>query len=119
MPRGWSTPRTRRPGLIRWSGAECGECGLPGEIVHLTADPLRDDGSRVLIERKITGRVGEPGWIAARVIAGRMVGYRISKARPLIDGYQAFQPHQLVCADAPPPPHEQQSLFDNQEGTTA
>lgn len=113
MSRGWSTPRTRRPGLIRWSGAECPDCGDPVETVHLKADPLRDDGSRVRIERAVTGRVGEPGWIAARVIAGQMIGYRISKTRPLIDGYQAFRPHAAVCSEAPPPLHEQESLFNN------
>lgn len=113
MPRGWSTPRTRRPGLRKWSGAECGECGDPVEIVVLKADPLLDDGSRVPIERTITNRVGEAGWIAARLIAGQMIGYRITKTRPLAAGYLAFKPHQLVCAEAPPPPHEQPSLFNN------
>lgn len=113
MARGWSTLRTRRPGLTRWSGAECHACGDPVEIVHLKADPLRDDGSRVPIERAVTGRVGEPGWIAARVIAGQMIGYRITKVRPLIGGYQAFKPHSYVCAEAPPPTHEQHSLFED------
>lgn len=113
MARGWYTPRTRRPGLTRWSGAECDACSDPVEIVVLKADPLLDDGSRVAIERAVTGRVGEPGWIAARVIAGQMIGYRITKTRPLIDGYQAFKPHAAVCVEAPPPPHEQPSLFTN------
>ena len=117
MNRRWS-PSRRRPELIRWSGAECAECGFPVEVVVLKADPLLDDGSRVAIERKLTGRRGEPGWIAARLVGDRMVGYRITKSRPLAAGYQAFQPHQLVCTEAPPPPHEQHSLFDTEEGTT-
>lgn len=113
--RGWGTP-SRRPELIRWSGAECAECADPVEIVHLTADPLVDDGSRVAINRTVVNTKAEPGMIAARSFGDRMVGYRITKLRPLAAGYTAFRAHLTVCSEAPPPPHEQVTLFD--EGNT-
>lgn len=116
--RGWSVPR-RGHDLIRWSGAECAECALPVEIVLLDADPLLDDGTRVAIERKVLNVKGQPGQFAARAVAGRMHGYRITKTRPAAPGYSVFATHLSVCEDAPPPEFEQNSLFDTTtEGDT-
>jgi hypothetical protein len=111
VSKGWGVPR-RGHDLIKWSGAECAECALPVEIVQLDADPLLDDGSRVAIERRVINRRGEPGQIAARIVSGRMHGYRITKTRPCTPGYNVFQTHVSVCEEAPPPPFEQHSLFD-------
>lgn len=111
MSRGWGVPK-RRPDLIRWSGAECAECTLPVEIVELKADPLLDDGTRVAINRTVVNTKAAPGMIAARSFGDRMVGYRITKLRPLQAGYVAFRAHASVCPEAPPPPFEQSTLFE-------
>ena len=117
MARGWGTPNRRRD-LIKWSGAECADCADPVEIVQLSADPLLDDGSRVAINRVVITTKPEPGMIAARSFGDKMIGYRITKLRPLVAGYVAFRAHSSTCENAPPPPFEQNSLFDTNEGNT-
>lgn len=117
MARGWGVSR-RRPELVRWSGAECAECGLPVEVVVLDADPLVDPGTRVAVERVVITTKPQPDMIAARVISGTMHGYVITKLRPLAAGYSVFRRHLDFCEFAPPPPHEQQSLFGTDEGNT-
>lgn len=115
--RGWGVGK-RRPDLIKWSGAECRDCADPVEIVQLSADPLLDDGTRVAINRTVVTTKPEPGMIAARSFGDRMVGYRITKLRPLVAGYVAFRAHADVCPEAPPPPFEQNTLFEPTEGDT-
>lgn len=117
MGRGWGVGR-RRPDIIRWSGAECRECADPVEIVVLDADPLLDPGTRIAINRTVITTKPQPGMVAARVLVGTMHGYVITKLRPLAAGYSAFRRHLDVCENAPPPPHEQQSLFGTEEGNT-
>lgn len=113
--RGWGVGK-RRPDLIKWSGAECAECALPVEVVELKADPLIDDGTRVSINRTVIHTKPEPGMIAARSFGDKMIGYRITKLRPLQAGYVAFRAHLDVCPEAPPPPFEQNTLFEPTEG---
>jgi hypothetical protein len=115
---GWGVSK-RRPDIIKWSGAECRDCAAPVEVVKLTADPLKDPGTRIGIERAVINARPQPGMIAARVMVGEMIGYRITKLRPLLAGYCAFREHVTVCPEAPPPPFEQDSLFgDPTEGDT-
>jgi hypothetical protein len=119
MTRGGWTVSRRGYDLIKWSGAECAECALPVEIVHLSADPLLDDGTRVPIVRKVLNVKGQPGQIAARIVSGKMIGHRITKTRGAAPGYCVFDTHLSVCPEAPPPPFEQHSLFEPTEGDAA
>lgn len=115
---GWGTP-SRRVEIIKWSGAECRDCAGPVELVRLDADPLKDPGTQIPIERRVINTKGQPGDVAARVIAGQMHGYVLTTLRALQPGYSLFHTHASVCPEAPPPPHEQHTLFDpTQEGDT-
>lgn len=114
--RPWSPPSTRHL-MPRWSGAECAECADPVEIVVLDADPLQDPGTRIAIDRKVVNTRPEPGMVAGRVIGQQLHGHVITKLRPPAAGYSVFRTHLSVCSEAPPPPHEQQSLFGS-EGET-
>ena len=111
-------PRSRRPELCPWYGAECGLCCDPVTNVVLdvrpgergiSLDPLKGD-KRVAIDRK----VHPDGTIAARVIGSQMHGYRLGPGRPLVAGYRPFREHLSVCTEAPTPPHEQDTLFDTE-----
>lgn len=112
-------PQSRRPELCPWYGAECPHCAGPVTLVVLDVlkaagderDPLKAN-TRVAINRKVSN----DGTIAARVIGSQMHGYRLGPGRPLVAGYRAFKEHLAVCPEAPPPPHEQASLFDATEG---
>ena len=117
MASGWGTP-SRRVELVRWSGAECAECTDPVEVVILDADPLQDPGTRVAINRKVIQTKGRPGMVAARVIGNNMHGYVLTTLRALQPGYSLFRAHRDVCPEAPPPPFEQNTLFEPTEGET-
>lgn len=98
--------------MPRWSGAECAECGDPVEVVVIDVDPIQDDGRRLAVVRKVVQTKPELGMIAARVIGQQLHGHVITKLRPPAAGYSVFRAHISVCSEAPPPPHEQQSLFE-------
>jgi len=115
--RPWS-PASRRAELPRWSGAECEDCGHPVEVVILDVDPLLDPGTRIGIERTVIRTVPTPGLIAARTIGQQLHGHVITKLRPAAAGYSVFRAHRDVCSEAPPPPHEQHTLFDSEGNTT-
>lgn len=101
------TPQQFRPLITPWAGTECPRCCDP--VTYVVLDATAD---RVAIDR----RPHSLGTIAARIVGPQMHGYRLGPGHPLISGYTAFREHDLVCPDAPPPPHEQQSLFDDTEG---
>ena len=99
------TPRQYRPLITAWTGTECGRCADPVTYVVLDGE-----GKSVAVDR----RPHRAGTIAARMIGPRMHGYRIGKGKPLVAGYTAFREHDSICELAPPPPHEQPPLFDNE-----
>ena len=101
------TPQSYRPLITPWAGTECKLCADPVTVVVLD-----DSADRVEIDR----RPHRAGTIAARVIGPQMHGYRIGPGKPLLQGYTAFREHTEVCEKAPPPPHEQATLFDDTEG---
>ena len=101
------TAQPYRPLITPWSGSECGRCADPITYVVLDSEAVS-----VAIDR----RPHRDGTIAARIIGSRMHGYRIGPSKPVLAGYTAFREHDMVCPEAPPPPHEQGSLFDDTEG---